>query len=106
MTLAVIKTGGKQYLVAKKDNIKVEKIEAKEGMKITFKEVLLVADKKGSAVNVGTPTVEGAKVTAKVLRQDKAKKVVGAHYKPKTRNKKIYGHRQPYTAVEIVKIEG
>lgn len=104
MTLAVIQTGGKQYLVAKKDKIKVEKLAAKEGQEIIFKEVLMLAEKKGSEVKVGTPTLKSAKVTAKVLKQGKDKKVIGAHYKPKTRNKKIYGHRQPFTEVEIKEI--
>jgi len=101
--LAVIKTGGKQYLVSPGDKIKIEKIEGKEGKEITFKEVLLV--EKNKKLEIGTPEVKGAKVIGKILKQDKAKKVVIFKYKPKTRYKKKTGHRQPYTEVEITGIE-
>ena len=101
--LAIIKTGGKQYKVAAGDKIKIEKIEGKEGKEITFKEVLLVdKDKK---VEIGTPLVKGAKVTGKILSQGKGKKVIVFKYKPKTRQKTKKGHRQPYTEVEITRIE-
>lgn len=106
MIVAVIKTGGKQYLVRAKDKIKVEKLDITEGKELFFKDVLLVVDEKGGSVKIGTPIVKTAKVTAKVIKQGKADKVTGAHYKPKTRNKKLYGHRQPFTEVEILKIEG
>lgn len=101
--LAVIKTGGKQYLVSPGDKIKIEKIEGKEGKEITFKEVLLV--EKNKKLEIGTPKVKGAKVIGKILKQDKAKKVIIFKYKPKTRYKKKTGHRQPYTEVEITGIE-
>ncbi len=95
---AVIKTGGKQYLVSKGDQIKIEKIDQEEGSEITFSDVLLMGDK------IGTPTVTGAKVQGKILKQDKYKKVIIFKYKPKKRYKVKKGHRQPYTLVEITKI--
>ncbi len=101
--LAIIKTGGKQYLVKPGDKIKIEKIDKKEGSEITFKEVLLV--EKNKKVEIGTPLVKGAKVIGKILSQGKAKKVIIFKYKPKTRYKKKAGHRQPFTEVEIIKIE-
>ncbi len=99
---AVIKTGGKQYLVSPGDKIKVEKLDAEEGKKITFKEVLLLVD--GKDAKIGTPFVKGAKVEAKVLTQDRDKKVTILKYKAKKRYKVKKGHRQPFTEVEILKI--
>jgi len=96
--LAVIKTGGKQYKVAEKDIIQVEKLPVEAGKSITFDQVLLIAD--GKSVKVGTPTVEKAKVTGKVLEQGRDNK-----YKAKTRYTRKKGHRQPFTKVEIEKIE-
>ena len=101
--LAVIKTGGKQYLVAPGDKIKVEKIKGEEGKEVLFDEVLLVEDK--GEVELGQPVVAGAKVLAKVLEQGREKKIIIFKYKPKKRYKKKTGHRQPYTKVEILKIE-
>ena len=101
--LAIIKTGGKQYLVKPGDKIKIEKIDKKEGSEITFKEVLLV--EKNKKVEIGTPFVKGAKVIGKILSQGKAKKIIIFKYKPKTRYKKKAGHRQLFTEVEIIKIE-
>lgn len=101
--LAVIKTGGKQYLVSPGDKIKIEKIEGKEGKEITFKEVLLL--EKGKKIEIGTPLIKGAKVFGKILKQGKNKKVIVFKYKPKKRYKVKKGHRQPFTEVEILKIE-
>ena len=101
--IAVIKTGGKQYKVAPGDKIKIEKLNLKEGDEIVFDKVLLV--EKSKKVDIGTPLVEGAKVTGKVLKQGKMKKVIILKYKPKTREHTKTGHRQPYTEVEILKIE-
>ena len=101
--IAVIKTGGKQYKVKENDVIKVEKLPVEEGSTITFEEVLLIADEKGSDVQVGTPTVS-VKVTGKVLEQGRAEKVNVVKYKAKTRYHKKYGHRQPYTKVQIEKV--
>jgi len=99
---AVIKTGGKQYLVSPSDKIKIEKLDIEEGKKITFKEVLLL--NKGKTVKIGTPLVKGTKVEAKVLKQDRAKKVIILKYKAKKRYQVKKGHRQPFTEVEILKI--
>jgi large subunit ribosomal protein L21 len=100
--LAVIKTGGKQYLVSPGDKIRIEKVNTPEGEEITFSEVLLV--EKSNKIEIGTPLVKEAKVTGKVLTQSKAKKVIVFKYKSKTRHKTKKGHRQPFTEVEITKI--
>ncbi|MDU2639954.1 MAG: 50S ribosomal protein L21 [Finegoldia magna] len=99
---AIIKTGGKQYKVSEGDIIKVEKIEAKSGDKIEFDQVLMVA---GDDVKVGSPVVEGAKVSAEVLDQKKDKKIVIFKFKAKKNYRKKKGHRQPYTLVKIEKID-
>ena len=101
--IAVIKTGGKQYLVKPGDKIKIEKIKTAEGKEVTFKSVLLL--EKNKSLEIGTPFVKDAKVIAKVLSQGKDKKIIIFKYKPKTRYKKKTGHRQPYTEIEIIGIE-
>ena len=101
--LAVIKTGGKQYLVKEGEKLKIEKISAKEGDNFDFDNVLLVADDKN--IKIGAPLVGGAKVGAKVLKQDRSRKVIVFHYHNKTRYKKKAGHRQPFTEVEISDIK-
>ena len=99
---AIIETGGKQYKVNEGDVIFVEKLEVAEGDKITFDRVLVVSDADG--IKVGAPVVEGATVTANVVKNGKAKKVVVMTYKPKKNEKRKMGHRQPYTKVQIEKI--
>jgi len=101
--IAVIKTGGKQYIVSPGQKIKIEKLDKKEGSEITFDEVLLL--EKNKKVEVGTPLVKEAKVIGKIVKQDKGKKVIVFKYKPKTRYKVKKGHRQFFTEVEILKIE-
>jgi|SRR3989344_4482525 len=103
--IAVIKTGGKQYLVQPGDKIKVEKLDTEEGKEVIFGEVLL-CDKTGDGkgVEVGMPLVKDAKVTAKVLKQGKGVKLIIFKYKPKKRYKRKIGHRQTFTEVEILKI--
>lgn len=101
--LAVIKTGGKQYLVKPGDKIKIEKIGKEGDKEIIFDQVLLV--EKNRKIEIGTPLVKGAKVVGKILRQGKSKKVIVFKYKPKTRYKKKAGHRQLFTEIEILKIE-
>ncbi len=97
--LAIIKTGGKQYLVSPKQKIKIEKIEGEKGKEITFKDVLLlVKDKK---VEIGEPLVGGVKVVGKIIGQGREKKVIIYKYKPKKRYHKKAGHRQHFTEVEI-----
>jgi len=100
---AVLKTGGKQYLVSPGDKIKIEKLDIEEGKEITFDQVLLL--EKGKSLKIGDPLVKGAKIKAKVLKQDRAKKIVVFKYKPKKRYQKKMGHRQPYTEIEILKLE-
>lgn len=98
---AIIEAGGKQFKVEKGDKIRVEKINASIGDKVEF-QVLLTAE--GKTVKVGNPYVKGTVVEAKVLEQDKEKKVIVFHYKPKKDYRKKQGHRQPYTLVEILSI--
>lgn len=100
--LAVIKTGGKQYIVTPGKKIKIEKIEVEEGKKVTFDEVLLIND-EGKTI-IGEPMIKGASVSGKVLKQDKHEKVIIFKHKPKKRYKVKKGHRQPYTEVEIAEI--
>lgn len=103
-TIAVIKTGAKQYKVKEGDKLKVEKLPAEVGSEVTFKDVLLVADSVSGEATVGTPSVKGATVSAKVVAQERDRKVKVVKYKSKTRQKKVFGHRQPFTQVEITKI--
>lgn len=108
--LAVIKSGGKQYLVKPGQKIKIEKIEKEGDKNIIFDQVLLVdlpagRQGKNKKVEIGTPLVKGAKVLGKVLSQGKGKKVIVFKYKSKTRYKVKRGHRQLFTEVEILKIE-
>ena len=100
MEIAVIRTGGKQYVVSKGDVLEIEKLEKKDGAKVTF-DTLLVHD--GKKAEVGTPLLK-TKVEGKVLEQGKAKKINVRTYKAKKRQKRAYGHRQPYTKVEIVSL--
>jgi large subunit ribosomal protein L21 len=100
--LAVIKTGGKQYLAKKGDKVKIEKVEGKEGGVIKFTEILFLGNDKG--VKIGNPFLKGAVVEGKILKQGKAKKVWGIKHKAKKRYKVKFGHRQLVTEVEITKI--
>jgi len=102
MKFAVIKTGGKQYKVTEGQKIKIEKLDAKEGDNFIFEEVLLLND--GKEIKIGQPYIEGAKVEVKVLKQDKADKVIIFKFKSKKRYQVKRGHRQPYSQVEIIKI--
>jgi large subunit ribosomal protein L21 len=101
--LAVIKTGGKQYLVSPGDKIKVEKLEVEEGKEVTFPEVLLL--EKNKHIEIGEPFVKGAKVEGQVIKQGKRDKLTIFKYKPKKRYKRKVGHRQKFTEIEIIKIE-
>ncbi|MBE6600843.1 MAG: 50S ribosomal protein L21 [Ruminococcaceae bacterium] len=101
---AIIETGGKQYKVNEGDIIFIEKLDVAEGETVTFDRVMAVS--AGEAVKFGTPVIEGAKVTANVLKNGKAKKIYVMKYKPKKNEKKKIGHRQPYTKVQITAIEG
>ena len=100
---AIIKTGGKQYNVEEGKVITIEKLDVSEGDKVTFDEVLLLS---GDTVKIGQPIVEGAKVIAKVLAQGNEKKIRIFKYKAKSNYRRRQGHRQPFTKVQIEKIEG
>ncbi len=100
MKLAVIKTGGKQYLVQTGQKLKVEKLAAEVGDVVKF-ETLLIVD--GENINLGKPSL-GQIVEGKILEQGRDKKIHVIKYKSKTRYKRNVGHRQPFTKVEIVKI--
>ena len=101
---AIILTGGKQYKVNEGDVIFVEKLGVEEGEEVKFDKVLAVSNDNGFVA--GAPYVSGASVTAKVVRNGKAKKIYVMKYKAKKNEKKKIGHRQPYTKVQIEKIEG
>ena len=99
---AIIVTGGKQYKVSEGDTLFIEKLEAEAGQNITFDQVLAILD--GDNATFGAPTVEGASVTANVVKNGKGKKVLVFKYKPKKNYRRRQGHRQPYTKVEITKV--
>ena len=99
---AIIVTGGKQYKVAEGDTLYIEKLNAEAGETITFDQVLAVLN--GDNATFGAPVVEGATVTANVVKNGKGKKVLVFKYKPKKNYRRRQGHRQPYTKVEITKI--
>lgn len=96
---AIIETGGKQYKVENGDVIFVEKLDVEADAEITFDKVIAVGADDG--IKVGAPYVDGASVSAKVIKNGKGKKIVVATYKPKKNEKRKMGHRQPYTKVEI-----
>ena len=96
---AVIETGGKQYRVSEGDVLYIEKLDVDVDSVVEFENVMAVGKEDG--VVVGAPTVAGAKVVAKVLRNGKAKKVTVFTYRAKKDSKRKIGHRQPYTKVEI-----
>ncbi len=99
---AVIVTGGKQYSVKEGEIVYIEKLDCEAGETITFDQVLAVVDGENS--KFGTPTVEGAKVEAKVVKNGRGKKIVVYKYRPKKDSQNHQGHRQPYTKVQIEKI--
>ena len=100
--LAVIKTGGKQYLVSENLELEIEKIAGKKGSKVEFNEVLLFID--GNRVDVGQPLVKGVKVVAEIIDQIKAEKIKVFKFKAKSRYRRTAGHRQLKTEVLIKKI--
>lgn len=99
---AVIKTGGKQYQVKEGDVVFIEKIEGENGAEVSFDDVLAVGD--DGKFTAGTPIVEGASVKGKVLGQTKGRKIIVFKMKSKKGYRNKNGHRQPYTKVEITKI--
>ena len=103
MAFAIVKTGGKQYKVAVGEKLKIETITPRDDGTVVFNEVLLVAE--GDKVKVGTPFVDGATVTAKLVQQGRARKVIVFKYHSKARYKKKNRHRQQFTEVEITGIK-
>lgn len=99
MKHAVIVTGGKQYRVAEGDVIFIEKLDVEAGDSVKFDKVLAVVDEENSVF--GTPVIEGASVTANVVKNGKSKKVRVYKMKPKKGYRRTQGHRQPYTKVQI-----
>ncbi|HOQ09337.1 MAG TPA: 50S ribosomal protein L21 [Syntrophomonadaceae bacterium] len=101
---AIIQTGGKQYKVTEGSVLKVEKLNAQPGDRLTLDQVLMISD--GDNVKVGNPVVPNAQVTAVVLEQGKEKKIVVFKYKRRKNYRRKQGHRQPYTKIKVEKIEG
>ncbi len=99
---AIIETGGKQYKVSAGDTIFIEKLNVEADDEVVFDKVIAVGT--DDSINVGTPYIEGATVTAKAIKNGKGKKIVVFTYKPKKNEKRKMGHRQPYTKVEIAAI--
>ena len=95
---AVIKTGGKQYRVSEGDRLRVEKLLGDVGSSLTFDEVLMIG---GEKVAIGKPLVAGAKVTAKIVTQDRAKKVIIFKFRRRKNYRRKRGHRQPFTEIQI-----
>lgn len=101
---AVVETGGKQYKVTEGEIVKVEKLNAEAGDKVTLDQVLMVKDDNG-AVKVGSPLLDGAKVVAEVIEQGRGKKIMVYKYKKRKNQRKKQGHRQAFTKIKIEKIE-
>lgn len=99
---AILKTGGKQYMVKVGDVLTVEKLDVESGEKVMFEEVLAVGD--NGELQIGNPVVSGAKVEGTVIGNGRGKKVTVFKYKPKKDYRKKQGHRQPFTKVIIEKI--
>ena len=99
---AVIKTGGKQYRVSQGDTLKVEKLDAGEGDSVEFDQVLMVGE--GEDVKIGTPYLDGSRVTAKVKAYGRSKKVDIIKFRRRKHHMKRMGHRQDFTEVEITGI--
>ncbi|MCC6713925.1 MAG: 50S ribosomal protein L21 [Gammaproteobacteria bacterium] len=99
---AVIRTGGKQYKVAQGDTLDVEKLPAEQGANVELSDVLMLVD--GDKVTVGTPTVAGAKVSAKIVEHGRGEKIRIIKFRRRKHYRKQAGHRQDYTRLEITGI--
>ncbi len=99
---AVIRSGGKQHRVSTGETLKLEKLAGEPGDELTFDEVLLVAD--GDELKIGTPNVEGAAVSARIVKQGRGKKIKVFTYKRRKNYSRRIGHRQAFTEVEITGI--
>ena len=101
---AVIKSGGKQYKVAEGDKLRVERLTGEEGEAVELDQVLMIAD--GDNVKVGTPYVEGGKVSAEVVSHGRGKKIEIVKFRRRKHHRKQMGHRQHYTELKITGISG
>ncbi len=101
---AIIRTGGKQYRVSEGDTLRVETLEANTGDAVEFDQVLMVGE--GDSIKIGTPLVDGGKVTAKVKAHGRGDKVEIIKFRRRKHHMKRMGHRQNYTEVEITGISG
>lgn len=101
---AIIETGGKQYRVSAGDKLRLEKIHAEEGEQVSFDKVILLGKDDGPLI--GTPYIDGAVVTAKILEHGKDDKVIVFKYRRKKNYRKFRGHRQQYTLVQVDGITG
>ena len=101
---AIIRTGGRQYRVEENQRLQVEKIEAEPGSTVEITEVLALGG--DGSVRLGSPIVDGAKVTVRVARQFKGPKINGFTYRPKKHYARRYGHRQQLTELVIESIQG
>ncbi len=99
---AVISTGGKQYKLAQGDVCRIEKLDAEEGASVEIDKVLMIAD--GDNINIGTPFVDGGKVTATIKSHGRAKKVEIMKFRRRKHHQKRTGHRQYYTEIEVTGI--
>ncbi len=101
---AIVKTGGKQFKAEKDMVLMVEKLEGEPGTVVSLDEVLMICS--DSEIKVGSPFVKGAKVTAKIVRTAKGKKINGYNYKAKKNIRKRWGHRQTHTYLQVTGVEG
>jgi len=99
--IAVIETGGKQYLIKENTPLTIEKIPGDAGNEVEFDKVLLLAKEDGSDFKLGTPYLEGVTIKAEITGQGRARKIRVIKYKAKTRYRKVHGHRQHQTEVKI-----
>lgn len=104
MNYAVIRTGGKQYRVSPGDVIRVEAVGGEPGSTIEFSDVLLAAADDG--IRVGTPVVPGVTVSARIVEQTKAKKILVFHKKRRKNERRRRGHRQLVTTLKVLDIQG
>ncbi|MCK9521908.1 MAG: 50S ribosomal protein L21 [Proteobacteria bacterium] len=101
---AVIATGGKQYRVSEGDKVRIEKLIGDVGDKVTLDRVLMIGN--GDKSKIGTPVVAGAKVDATIVQQARARKIIVFKFKRRKKFRKKHGHRQPFTELQINKING
>ena len=99
---AIFESGGKQFKVSEGDTCMVEKLPEESGSQVVFDKILLIQN--DDELSLGTPYLEGASISAKILLQGKGRKIIVFKYKPKKNYRRKQGHRQPYTLVRIDKI--